>query len=632
MKRTRKIAALVLAGLLVVVGYLLYRTDKQAEKQSEKAPTSVGGQAPLVDDSALRTAQKVSQLVDKSEELGFAMEAIRLADHELDLAFAAAEREVKARPRVMSEKASEIEARLNKAQAIQKQEQAEVEQLTAAAAKASGSKKQAIDDRLDSVKAELELTDNEVDDATQDLVRAGGDAKSWLEQLAEEHKSTSESVDKAPPIKIVELPEKFGLIYRYQQWSALQRKKKQLQRAQGDATASAVAFSTKHNELKASIETAKQTSPDLAKHAKKNIAPGAPAPQKERSHEEAMAALASMKQVVAQQQDLVGLAKRAQYRKDLAALYGQWIAEVEARQSLVLNHAMQGILIILLITLAAMFFGSWLEKFVARLTMDRRQVQSLHTVVRVSLQIIGLLLILIVILGLPSQLGTFLGLAGAGLTVALKDFIVGFIGWFVLMGKNGIRMGDWVEINGVTGEVVQVGPFHTVLLETGNWTDSGHPTGRRVTFTNSFAIEGHYFNFSTSGQWLWDELQVVIPSDRDPNPLIVAIQKKVVEATKESADQAKEEWSKSTNSREMSSISVAPAISVKPVVGGVEVAVRYVTRANERYALRSKLYQEAVELLGSRPVETPPPPASPQGGAAQVVAQQNTEPPPPLNK
>src|SRR5205814_1267265 len=83
---------------------------------------------------------------------------------------------------------------------------------------------------------------------------------------------------------------------------------------------------------------------------------------------------------------------------------------------------------------------------------------------------------------------------------------VGFIGWFVLMGRNGIRLGDWVEINGVTGEVIELGMFHTVLLETGNWTDSGHPTGRRVTFTNGFAIEGHYFNFSTSGQWLWDEI------------------------------------------------------------------------------------------------------------------------------
>src|SRR5947208_13930269 len=69
--------------------------------------------------------------------------------------------------------------------------------------------------------------------------------------------------------------------------------------------------------------------------------------------------------------------------------------------------------------------------------------------------------------------------------------------------------------------------FHTVLLETGNWTDSGHPTGRRVTFTNSFAIEGHYFNFSTSGQWLWDELTLALASSQNPYPIVEAIQRTV---------------------------------------------------------------------------------------------------------
>jgi small-conductance mechanosensitive channel len=170
----------------------------------------------------------------------------------------------------------------------------------------------------------------------------------------------------------------------------------------------------------------------------------------------------------------------------------------------------------------------------------------------------------------------------------------------VLMGKNGMHMGDWVEINGVTGEVVEIGPFHTVLMETGNWTDSGHPTGRRVTFTNSFAIEGHYFNFSTSGQWLWDELQIVLPVGQDPYPMVDAIHKKVIEATQASAEQAKQEWQSASGSRELSGISVAPAVSVKPVGGGIEVAVRYITRASERYELRAKLNQAAVELLGGR--------------------------------
>ena len=133
----------------------------------------------------------------------------------------------------------------------------------------------------------------------------------------------------------------------------------------------------------------------------------------------------------------------------------------------------------LAIALAGVYFATLLDKVLSRLKMDRRQVQSLHTVAHVTVRVVAVLLILLVIFGPPGQLGTFLGLATAGLTVGLKDFIVGFIGWFVLMGKNGIRLGDWVEINGVTGEVVEIGPFHTVLLETGNWTDSGHPTGRR---------------------------------------------------------------------------------------------------------------------------------------------------------
>jgi small-conductance mechanosensitive channel len=241
--------------------------------------------------------------------------------------------------------------------------------------------------------------------------------------------------------------------------------------------------------------------------------------------------------------------------------------------------------------------------------MDRRQVQNLRTVAGVTLRVVAVLLILLVIFGPPGQLGTFLGLAGAGLTVALKDFILGFFGWFVLMGKNGIRLGDWVEINGVTGEVVELGMFHTVLLETGNWTDSGHPTGRRVTFTNSFAIEGHYFNFSTSGQWMWDELQVVLPTGQDPYPVIDAIQKKVAEATTETAKQAEQEWKKAASSRQMSALSAAPAINVKPVIGGVEIAVRYITRANERYQLRAKLYQAAVDLLGPKAVSPPAAPA-----------------------
>src|SRR5581483_12078130 len=105
------------------------------------------------------------------------------------------------------------------------------------------------------------------------------------------------------------------------------------------------------------------------------------------------------------------------------------------------------------------------------------------------------------------------------------------------------------------------------------------------------------FNFSTSGQWLWDELEVLAPADENPYPLIDAIQKLVVEETAANAEAAEEEWRRATSRQRMQSFSAAPAINVRPTSGGIQVVVRYITRAHERYQMRAKLYQSVVELL-----------------------------------
>ena len=47
-------------------------------------------------------------------------------------------------------------------------------------------------------------------------------------------------------------------------------------------------------------------------------------------------------------------------------------------------------------------------------------------------------------------------------------------------------------------------------------------------------------------------------------------------------------------------ISAPPAINLKPVSGSVEIAVRYITRATERYEMRSRLYQAAMNLISKK--------------------------------
>src|SRR5579859_6171885 len=615
MKSARKIVSVVLVALLGATIYGLIRTGSQSDTSSGSGTTagSTPGQSAGVDQTPLLTAQSLAHMPTAPTELPFAQDALRLGDQEMDLAFAAAVLYATEHPPTLSAEAKQIQARLQKAEDALTAEQAEIAQLTAAEGKASGSKKDELDDQLDLAKARLELGQDEVDDAKQDLIRAGGDPQGHIQTMVEEHEAASKASD-TTKITVSTPAEAHGLIPRFQQWSELHGKQLQLERAKQSAASTATALAAKHDSLRQQIGVERENStgqPAADNAASTSISGGNQAIS---THKESAAMVKVTKERAADQKMLANLDKRIDNEKQLADVYGRWIGVVGAEQRTNINHGLRGVLIILAIAIIGMFVDGWIERLLGKMSMDRRQVETLRTVTRVSLQILGVLLILLVIFGPPRQLGTFLGLAGAGLTVALKDFIIGFFGWFVLMGKNGIRLGDWVEINGVTGEVVQLGMFHTVLLETGNWTDSGHPTGRRVTFTNSFAIESHYFNFSTSGQWLWDELQIVLPAGHNPYPIVDAIQKKVLEATAESARKAEQEWKSAAKSRDMNALSAAPAINVKPVIGGTQISVRYITSANERSNLRAKLNHAAVDLLGQglepRPASVSPQPAS----------------------
>jgi small-conductance mechanosensitive channel len=602
MNKSQKILGAV---ILLLLGLSLYAfwisRESESAKAARAARKSAGSSKSLVDQTPLKMAQQVAQLATSRSEQTLAKEALRLADYEVDLTFDAALREALLHPSPLSPEAKEIQDRLKNAERLLNADQEKAKQLSEELVKVPESKQEAVGVRLIQAQADMELDQDELDDAKVDFARAGGDLADRIQALRKEHEDSAHITETAIPTSPAQ-PMQFGLIHQVGRWLALRSEKQQIQNAKGISDAAAATLAEQRKALDATLEAEKQKSPELAQHTKKrkDAADGNPPPPTNRTPEEAAALLQKTEQVSSDRKTVASLGKRVETHKELSALYGQWLQLLTDRQWAIFHGAIIGVLVILGIALVALFFSTWMNSLVSRLPMDRRQSQSLHTVTRVSMQFIALLLILLVIFGLPSQLGTFLGLAGAGLTVALKDFIVGFIGWFVLMGKNGIRMGDWVEINGVSGEVVEIGPFHTVLLETGNWTDSGHPTGRRVTFTNSFAIEGHYFNFSTTGQWLWDELQVVLPTGKDPYPIVEAIRKKVEEETRESGQQAEQEWRRTAGSRDMSGFSAVPALSVKPVLGGVEVAVRYITRANERFTLRSKLNRAAVQLLGGK--------------------------------
>lgn len=321
-----------------------------------------------------------------------------------------------------------------------------------------------------------------------------------------------------------------------------------------------------------------------------------PAPSDDNSDSDDTATVvAQLRGLADKKKTMADLDKRAQICKQLSGVYRQWLPLIADRRRAVLHSLIGSLSLILAILFAAALVKSVLGRILGR-QADRRRHHQLHFVSRIAVHTVAALLILLVILGAPTQTPTIIGLAGAGLTVALKDFIVSFFGWFVLMGRNGLRLGDWVEIEGVGGEVIEIGVLKTVLLEMGNWTTTGHPTGRRVSFVNSFAIEGHYFNFSTAGQWLWDELEVSLP-DGEPYRLAELILQAVERETEADAKLAEEEWERVTHQYGTRVFSAKPAADIRPGPNGLMVTIRYITRAPLRYEVKSKLFQAIVGLM-----------------------------------
>jgi membrane-associated HD superfamily phosphohydrolase len=611
-----RIAGVALGALLILAGVAWWKTSPPTLR-AQKAPMAAITATDLVDQSTYSTAQLLAQIAVTPEEQTYAQSALRVADHELDLAFTEALRDTEAHPPTLNSAAEAIQARITKSQGLLTADQQRVNDLTAALAQAKADQKDKIQDQLDLAQSQLELDKDELDEANQNLVDAGGNPRQQIEAMVQEHAAQTKASPAVTAVKAAAPDNQRGAIGKFRDWRLLSQKEAALEAARVSVQMKAQALSARRATLQSGLETTKSGIPELAGHAASTKDAATPSPnaqptpstaqptpspsaQPRRSHEDAAALIGRTKAIAADQTILTLLNRRIADQNQLAAVYSQW-ASVTALQARVLVHGLLlDLLIVIGISIVLLLLDGWLQHLLDSPKLDRRQVETLRSITRVCLRIIAVVIVLLIVMGVPSQFATTIGIVGAGLTVALKDFIVAFFGWLVLMGRNGIRLGDWVEINGVSGEVTELGMFHTVLMETGNWSDSGHPTGRRVTFTNSFAIEGHYFNFSTSGQWLWDELQLIVPMGRDPYPIVEAITKHVVEATADSARQAEQEWQRAVPAQRGKVFSGTPGVNVKPIAGGVEIAVRYITRANERYLVRAKLYQAAVDLLGAK--------------------------------
>ena len=530
----------------------------------------------VIDARTFETARRIAALAETPDERELAREAARLADRELDQAFATALREAATSKPPAGGPLQKLNAQIAQVKADIAADKEKIAKLTAP--DESGV-------ILELAKAQLALHENELEDAQQDLARQGGDQHADLDRAFQEHEAAQREAQPAKPVAAIGTDTLGGQV---QLWLALGDRNSQVLAAQQQAVKKLTALEWEHQMLEGMLNQ----KPPPTGAAASGATPGS---DSERG--DPAAVLASLRGLSDQKKTLAELDRRMVDSRELAAVYRNWNVVLEGRRRSVLHMLLRSLAVVLGILLAVLLLERAIRYAFRGEPKDRRRLHQKRFLAVVGVRLAGGALILLMIFGTPSQTPTIIGLATAGLTVVLKDFIMAFLGWFALMGRNGVRVGDWVEIQGVGGEVIEVGILRTVLLEMGNWSTTGHPTGRRVSFMNGYAIEGHYFNFSTAGQWLWDQLEVTIPATGDPYGMAQQIRQVVERETEAESNLAQQDWERITRQYGTREFSPKPAVDLRPSVNGLDVHVRYITRGPQRYEVKSRLFREIVELL-----------------------------------
>jgi Mechanosensitive ion channel len=286
------------------------------------------------------------------------------------------------------------------------------------------------------VKAKLRILDqNQLSDFTDDLARESGDQRVEIQQELSSRQAAMKKYEAESPTgegkTAVASAEQYStLAGQIKEWWAQRSRSQLIEQAAELAKADVAALTADRARLEGEANTA-ETPASLSTTINKSSTDR----------------VRRLQQLADQRNVLAILNDRLEAQQQLVVLYEKWEKQVELQHRMFLHLIMQSLAAIGSIFLLTMLCGWGLEVALDRMWRDRRQQQTFRTVVNLGTQLIGLVLALLVIFGVPKQTPTILGLATAGLTVVFQDFILAFCGWFVLMGANGIRMGDWVEID-----------------------------------------------------------------------------------------------------------------------------------------------------------------------------------------
>jgi small-conductance mechanosensitive channel len=267
----------------------------------------------------------------------------------------------------------------------------------------------------------------------------------------------------------------------------------------------------------------------------------------------------------------------------------------------------------LLLVMLAIVFGAaelW-RRAVFRYVQETRRRNQLLLIRKIVLWVLVVAIIGFTFATEISSLMTFAGLITAGLAVAMQSVLVSIVGYFFLIGRYGIRVGDRVQIGNVTGEVIDLGLVRLHLMELSGQGPFG-PTGRVVAFANSivFQASGGVFKQIPGVNLAWHEVTLTLPAGSD----YTATKEKLLAATNAVLQEYREDMARQTREIQKTASSHAsteaqPQVQLRFSAENVEALVRYPVALHRAAEIDEAVSRELLNVIRDAAAV---PPAAPQ--------------------
>lgn len=200
-----------------------------------------------------------------------------------------------------------------------------------------------------------------------------------------------------------------------------------------------------------------------------------------------------------------------------------------------------------------------------------------------------------------SSVTIILGVASAGIALALQEVILSIAGWFLIMVRRPFEVGDRIEISSIKGDIIDIRLFQTSLLEIGNWVNADQSTGRIVNIPNSFVFKSENFNYSRGFEFIWNEIPILVTFESDWKKAKEIMMKHADKLAEGMESKVRRKIDAMRNRYMIYYGAITPIVYTNIKDSGVELTIRYLTEAKKRRSTQDSLCQSILEDFAKEP-------------------------------